>query len=114
MKLYKDYTKERYSFLAKNITLSWDNPYDLERTYYKICISEKTKTIDNKIEQNQAQYNLDRKSAKISANVSKYKFLNGEDALPENELLEKDATVKIFEYSPLGIELKAQTDIAKN
>ena len=40
--------------------------------------------------------------------------MNGEDALPENELLEKDATVKIFEYSPLGIELKAQTDIAEN
>ena len=43
-----------------------------------------------------------------------YQFLNGEDALPEKELLEKDATVKIFEYSPLGVELKAQTDIAKN
>ena len=37
-----------------------------------------------------------------------------EDALPEKELLEKDATVKIFEYSLLGVELKAQTDIAKN
>ena len=33
-----------------------------------MSISEKTKTIDNnKIEQNKAQYNLDRQKAKISA-----------------------------------------------
>ena len=41
--------------------------YDLGRTYYKMSISEKIKTIDNKIEQNKAQYNLDRQTAKISA-----------------------------------------------
>ena len=40
--------------------------YDLGRTYYKMSISEKIKTIDNKIEQNKAQYNLDRQTAKIS------------------------------------------------
>ena len=39
--------------------------YDLGRTYYKMSISEKIKTIDNKIEQNKAQYNLDRQTAKI-------------------------------------------------
>ena len=33
---------------------------DLERTYQKMSISEKIKTTDNKIEQNKAQYNLDR------------------------------------------------------
>ena len=46
-------------------------------------ISEKIKTIDSKIEQNKAQYNLDKQTAKISAvlsgNVSKYEFLTGED-----------------------------------
>ena len=35
------------------------------------------------------------------------------DVLPERELLEKAATMKKFEYSPLGKELKAQTDTAK-
>ena len=35
--------------------------YDLGRTYYKMIISEKIKAISNKIEQNKAQYNLDRK-----------------------------------------------------
>ena len=32
MKLYKDYTKETYSFLVNDATLSWDNPL---RTYYE-------------------------------------------------------------------------------
>ena len=64
-----------------------------------------------------AQYNLDRQTAKISAlssrNVSKYELLTGEDVLPEKGLPEKAATIKRFEYSPLGSELKRQTDIAK-
>ena len=52
-------------------------------------ISEKTKTIDNKIEQNQTQYNLDRQTDQISAlssgNVSKHEFLTGKDLLSEKE-----------------------------
>ena len=49
-----------------------------------MSISEKTKSINNKIEQNKAQQNLDRQTAKISAlssgNVSK-------DVLLENEFV---------------------------
>ena len=41
--------------------------YDLERTYYKMGISEKIKAINNKIEENEAQYDLDRQTVKISA-----------------------------------------------
>ena len=37
----------------------------------------------------------------------------GKDALREKDLLEKAATMKRFEYSQLGKELKAQTGIAK-
>ena len=79
----------------------------------------KIKTIDNKIEQNKVQYNfLVRQTAKISAlssgNFGKYEFLTCEYILPERELLEKAATIKRFEYSPLGSDLKKQTDIAKN
>ena len=47
-------------------------------------------------------------------NVCKYEFLTGEDVLSEKGLLEKAATIKRFEYSPLGKELKKQTDIAKD
>ena len=45
-------------------------------TYDKMTISEKIKTIDYEIEENKAQYNLGRQTAKIAAlssgNVSKY------------------------------------------
>ena len=41
-------------------------------------------------------------------------YLTGQDILPEKEFLEKVGTMKRFEYSPLGKELTAQTDIAKN
>ena len=39
--------------------------YNFGRTYYKMTITGKLKTIDKKIEQNKAQYNLDGENAKI-------------------------------------------------
>ena len=39
--------------------------------------------------------------------------MTDKDVLPEKELLEKAATMKRFEYLPLGKELKAHIDIAK-
>ena len=35
------------------------------------------------------------------------------EVLPEKDLLEKAAALKRFEYSPIGKELNAQTDVAK-
>ena len=55
MKLYKDYTKEPYSFIVNDTTLASDNPLRFRKIYYKINISKKPKTIDNKIEQCKAQ-----------------------------------------------------------
>ena len=82
-----------------------------------MSISEKIKEINNKIKQNKAQYDLDWQTAKISAlssgNVSKYEFLTDKDVLAEKDLLEKAAALKRFEYSPIGKELNAQTDVAK-
>ena len=52
-------------------------------------------------------------SALLSRKNIKYEFLPGEDVLPKKDLLEKAATMKTFEYSPLGKELKAQTDYCK-
>ena len=40
--------------------------YDLKKTYYKVTIAEKIKTIDKKIKQNKDQYDLDRQTPKIS------------------------------------------------
>ena len=52
--------------------------------------------------QNEAQYDLDRKAAKISAlssnNLDKYEYLTGEDL----SLKPSTAEQAKFEYSPLG------------
>ena len=41
----------------------------------------------------------------ISGNIGKYDFLTRKDAAPKRDVLEKAATMKRFEYSPLGKEL---------
>ena len=60
-----------------------------------MSISDKIKTVENKIKQTKAQYNLDRQTANISAlssgNVSKYKFLIGKNVL----LIKKKRPVSI-------------------
>ena len=52
--------------------------------------------------QNEAQYDLDRKSAKISVlssnNLDKYEYLTGEDLALKRSTVERAK----FEYSPLG------------
>ena len=57
----------------------------LESTYYKMTAIEKIKIINKKFEQNNAQINLDKKTAKILAlppgDVGEYEFLTGEDVL---------------------------------
>ena len=82
-----------------------------------MTVSKKIKTIDKKIEENKAQDDLDRQTAKISdlssGNVGKYEYLTSRDVLLEKDLLGKAATIEGFEYSPLGKELKAQIGIAK-
>ena len=76
-----------------------------------MSISEKIKSINkSKIKQNKAQYDFDRLTVQISTlssgNFNKYEFLTGKCVLTEKDLLEKAAAIKIFEYSPLGKELK--------
>ena len=82
-----------------------------------MSISEKIKTINNKIEQNKAQYDLGWQTTKIcdssSGNISKYEYLTGKDALLEKDLLEKVVTIKRFEYSALGKEFKNQTSASE-
>ena len=63
MKLYKDYTKEPYSSFVNNTTQKGG--------VTKMNISEKIKAINNKIQQNKAQYYLDKQTAKISTLLSR-------------------------------------------
>ena len=68
-------------------------------------VTDQIKVLDKKIMQNEAQYDLDRKAAKISAlssnNLDKYEYLTGE----ELGLMPSTVEQAKFEYSPLGKDL---------
>ena len=67
-----------------------------------MTIADQIKILDRKILQNEAQYDLDRNTAKISAlssnNLGKYEYLTGEDLGLKPSTIEQAK----FEYSPLG------------
>ena len=67
-----------------------------------MTVTDHIKILDRKIKQNQSQYDLDRKAAKISAlssnNLEKYELLTGEDLGVKPSTIEQTK----FEYSPLG------------
>ena len=87
MKFYKDFTKELYWVLVNDATLSSDNPLRFKKnSSWKSWLknekfTEKIKTIENKIVQNNVQYDLYKQTATISAlslqNVTKYEVLAG-------------------------------------
>ena len=78
---------------------------DLEKICFlliKITVTDQLKIIDNKIKANQAQYDLDRLAAKISAyssgDLRKYEYLTGEDLGYKPSVFEQAK----FDYSPFG------------
>ena len=68
----------------------------------KMAVTDQIKILDRKIMKNEAQCDLDRKAAKISAlssnNLDKYEYLTGEDLNLKPSTVEQAK----FEYSPLG------------
>ena len=67
-----------------------------------MTLTDQIKILNRKIMQNEAQYDLDRKAAKISAlssnNLDKYEYLMGEDLDLKSSTIEQAK----FEYSPMG------------
>ena len=67
-----------------------------------MTLTGQVKILDDKIKANQAQYDLDREAAKISAlssgELEKYEYLAGEDLGHKPDVIQKAK----FEYSPLG------------
>ena len=67
-----------------------------------MTLTNEVEILDGKITANQAQYDLDRESAKISTlssgELGKYEYLTGEDLGYKPGVAEKAK----FEYSPLG------------
>ena len=78
-----------------------------------MTINEQIKILDNKIRSNQAQYDLDRQNAKISAlssgELDKYEYLTGEDLGYKPDVVQKAK----FEYSPLGQVLNKGLDTSE-
>ena len=67
-----------------------------------MTVTDQIKILDRKIKQNEAQYDLDRKTAKISAlssgNLDKYEYLTGEDLNYKPNTVDQAK----FDYSPLS------------
>ena len=67
-----------------------------------MTVTRQIKVLDKKIKQNEAQYDLDRKTFEISAlsskNLNKYEYLNGEDLNYKPNTVEQAK----FDYSPLS------------
>ena len=67
-----------------------------------MTVADQIKILNKKIMENEAQYNLDTKAAKISAlssnNLDKYEYLTGEDLGLKPSTIEQAK----FEYSALG------------
>ena len=65
-----------------------------------MTVSAKIKTINNKTEQNKAQYNLDRQTTNTSAlssgNIDKDEILTAEDILPEKKNCYKKDNLGFF------------------
>ena len=78
-----------------------------------MTLTDELKILEEKIKANQAQYDLDRKAAKISAlsskELDKYEYLIGEDLGYKPGVV---AQAK-FEYSPLGKVFKKGLDKKK-
>ena len=67
-----------------------------------MAVTDQVKIIDNKIKVNQAQYDLERLAAKVSAlssnDLRKYEYLTGEDLGYKPSVVERAK----LDYSPMG------------
>ena len=66
---------------------------DLERTYYKMSISEKIKAINNNIEKDKAQYKIFVLS---SENVRKYDFFNWQKCFTRKRPVRRSCYTKMI------------------
>ena len=105
MKIYRECTKEPYSFLTIDTMLTASNPLRFRKKFVsfliKMTATDQIKILDGKVMQNEAQYDLDRKAAKMSAlssnNLDKYEYLTGED-LVLNQALSNKLNLNILHW----------------
>ena len=80
LKIYRNCTKELFSFLTIETTLTASDPLRFKRDFSDShLLTEQVKILDGKIKANKARYDLDRQAAKISAlsskDLQKYEYL---------------------------------------
>ena len=83
VKIYRECTKKPHSFLTNDASLPASDPLRFRKyLFIKMTVTDQPKIIDNKIKANQAQYDLNRLTAKISAyssvDLRKYEYLTSE------------------------------------
>ena len=106
VRIYWEYTRKPYSFLTIDtmLTSKWSSKIQKKFVWFfiKITVTDQIKSLDRNIMQNEAQYDLDRKTAKISAsssnNLDKYEYLTCEDLDLKPSTVEQAR----FEYFPLS------------
>ena len=105
VRIYRECTTKRYSFLTIDTTLPVSDPLRFRKNFlpsYKTDSNSSNQNFGQKNMQNEAQYDLDRKAAKISVlsskNLPKYEHLTGEDLGYKPSALEQAR----FDYSPLS------------
>ena len=73
-------------------------------------------TIDDKIRDEQLQYDINREALKISPlsseKIDKYEYLTGEEILPSDQ--KRVIEEAKFTYSPLGKALEKQTETTED
>ena len=99
LNIYKECTKEPYSFLTIDTKLPASKKFFFW-IFIKMTLTDELKILDDKIKENQAQYDLGREAAKISTLSSKdllekNEYLTGEDLGHRPSVLEKTK----FEFS---------------
>ena len=80
MKIYREYTKESYTFFTIDTTLPSRNPLRFRKNWFdalkNMPVTDQIKILDRRIKQNEAKHDLDMEAAKISAfssnNSNKY------------------------------------------
>ena len=103
--IYREWTRKPYSFLTIDTTLPASDPLRFRKNLLlslKITVTDQLKIIDDKIKANQAQYDLGKLVAKISAyssgDLRKYEYLTGENLGCKPSVFEQAK----FDYSSLG------------
>ena len=109
MNIYKKSTKEPYTFLVNDTTLSSDNHLRFRKNLLGIYII-KIMTIEDRIKDEKLQNDINREAAKISAlssdKLDKYEYITGEEILPSNQ--QQIIQQAKFNYSPLGKAIEKQ------